>query len=202
MYQSQWRPDKTVLHLFPHWNWTPGQTIDLWAYYNNADEVELFVNGRSQGVRRPQSGIYHAAWRVTFEPGEVVAVSRKNGREVARRVISTAGKPYAVRLLPDRCVITADGSDLCYVSVEVVDKDGHLCPWAQNDIVFNVDGPAFVAGVDNGSPISMEPFKANRRKTFYGKAMLILQSTGRRGAIRVRATSEDLVSATATVIAK
>ena len=99
-------------------------------------------------------------------------------------------------------MITADGSDLCYVSVEVVDKDGHLCPWAQNDIVFNVDGPAFVAGVDNGSPISMEPFKANRRKTFYGKAMLILQSTGRRGAIRVRATSEDLVSATATVIAK
>lgn len=202
MYQSQWRPDKTVLHLFPHWNWTPGQTIDLWAYYNNADEVELFVNGCSQGVRRPQSGIYHAAWRVTFEPGEVVAVSRKNGREVARRVISTAGKPYVVRLLPDRRVITADGSDLCYVSVEVVDKDGHLCPWAQNDIVFNVDGPAFVAGVDNGSPISMEPFKANRRKTFYGKAMLILQSTGRRGAIRVRATSEDLVSATATVIAK
>jgi len=69
MYQSQWRPDLKVHHLFPHWNWQPGQIIDMWAYYNNADEVELFVNGKSQGIRKPEKGKYHSAWRVKFEPG-------------------------------------------------------------------------------------------------------------------------------------
>mgnify|MGYP002508272520 CR=1 FL=1 len=72
MYQSRWRPEKTVLHLFPHWNWQEGSEVDLWAYYNNADEVELFVNGKSQGVRRPDSTSYHASWRVTCGLAKIV----------------------------------------------------------------------------------------------------------------------------------
>lgn len=199
MYQSQWRPDKNVLHLFPHWNWEDGQEIDLWAYYNNADEIELFINGESQGVRHPEPGKYHASWRVKFTPGIVKAVSRKNGRKVAEQTIRTAGEPYAIRLTPDRSMITADGSDLSYVLVEVIDRDGNLCPWAENQIMFEVTGAGFNAGVDNGSPISSERFKADTRKTFYGKAMLIVQNNGEEGPITVQAISTALRPATVTI---
>lgn len=202
MYQSQWRPDLTVLHLFPHWNWKPGQKIDMWAYYNNADEVELFVNGVSQGVRKPEKGKYHASWRVTFSPGTVEAVSRRNGKEVARKSIRTAGDPYAIRLTPDRKTIHADGKDLSYVTVEVVDEDGNLCPWAENEIRFNVKGAGYNTGVDNGSPISLEPFKSDRRKAFYGKAMLIVRSDGKKGDVQVTATSGALKEGKTSLTAK
>lgn len=202
MYQSQWRPDLNVLHLFPHWNWKPGQTVDMWAYYNNADEVELFVNGQSQGVRKPEKGKYHAAWRVRFTPGTVEAVSRRNGKEVARTSIRTAGEPYAVRLTPDRKTIHADGRDLSYLTVEIVDKEGNLCPWAENEVRFAVSGSGRNVGVDNGSPISLEPFKSDKRKAFYGKAMLIVQSDGKPGDIRVKASSAGLKDSNAVLSAK
>ena len=157
MYQSVWRPDKQVLHLFPHWNWKEGEEIDLWAYYNNADQVELFVNGRSQGVRCKQpagwkpgtsaskpllqgSTDYHVQWRVKYEPGVVKAVARKEGRVVAEQEIRTAGQPAAIRLTPDRTQIAADGRDLSFITVEVIDVDGNLCPWADDDIRFTVTG--------------------------------------------------------------
>lgn len=192
MYQSQWRPDKNVLHLFPHWNWEPGQEIDMWAYYNNADEVELFVNGISQGILTPEPGKYHASWRVVFEPGTVKAVSRKDGRVVATREIHTAGEPYALRLTPDRPLINADGDDLSYVLVEVIDRNGNLCPWAENEVTFDVTGSGRNEGVDNGSPISLERFKDSKRKAFYGKAMLIVRNDGTEGPATVTATSPGL----------
>lgn len=192
MYQSEWRSDKTVLHLFPHWNWTPGQDIDLWAYYNHADEVELFVNGVSQGVRSKGKDDFHVVWRVKFEPGTVKAVSRKDGEVVAEKEIRTAGEPAQIRLTPDRDVIHADGKDLCFVKVEVLDKDGNLCPNAENDITFSVSGSGFIAGVDNGSPVSMERFKANHRKAFYGKCLVVVQNNGQSGGIKLTATAEGL----------
>ena len=199
MYQSRWRPDIDVLHLFPHWNWKEGEDVDMWAYFNNADEVELFLNGESLGVRKPDGKNYHVMWRVPFTPGELTAVSRKDGREVARDTVRTASAPYAVRLTPDRREINADGSDLSYVTVEVVDKDGILCPLAENEITFAVEGAGFNAGVDNGSPISLEPFKSDRRKAFYGKALLIVQNDGTSGDIFVTATSPGLVTDRLTI---
>lgn len=195
MYQSEWRPDKTVLHLFPHWNWKPGQDIDMWAYYNNADEVELFVNGQSQGVRSKGKDDFHVMWRVKFEPGVVKAVSRKDGQVVAEQEIRTAGAPAKVRLTPDRCTLRADGKDLSFVTVEIVDKEGNLCPDAENDVSFAVEGPGFIAGVDNGSPISLERFKANHRKAFYGKCLVVIQNNGKSGGIKLTATSEGLEKA-------
>ena len=100
MYQSEWTA-KPVLHLFPHWNWLPGQAVDMWCYYNNADEVELFVNGKSQGIRRKGAHDYHVMWRVAFEPGEVSVVARKGGKEVASERIQTAGAPHHIRLTVD-----------------------------------------------------------------------------------------------------
>lgn len=192
MYQSEWRPDKAVLHLFPHWNWTPGRDIDLWAYYNNADEVELFVNGQSQGVRSKGKDDFHVMWRVKFEPGVVKAISRKEGKVVAEQEIRTAGEPAQIRLTPDRSTIQADGKDLSFVTVEIVDKDGNLCPNAENDVTFAVEGAGFIAGVDNGSPISMEKFKDNHRKAFYGKCLVVVQNNGEGGNIKLTATAEGL----------
>lgn len=202
LYQSEWRNDKTVLHLLPHWNWEEGQTVDVWAYYNNADEVELFINGESQGVSSKTRDRLHAAWKVRFEPGTMTAVSRKNGEEVARKEIKTAGTPHHIRLTPDRGEISADGYDLCYFTAEIVDADGIICPWATDDITFSVEGAAFNAGVDNGSPISHEPFKSNRRKAFYGKALLIAQNDGTAGDITVTATAPGLQAASMTIKSK
>lgn len=191
MYQSVWT-DQDVLHLFPHWNWEEGQEIDMWAYYNNADEVELFINGESQGVKTKEEGSYHVMWRVKYEPGTVKAVSRKDGKVVKEQIINTAGEPYQIRLTADRKNIEADGTDLSFITVEILDKDGNLCPNAENLVNFEVEGPAFIAGVDNGSPISMERFKANHRKAFYGKCLVVIQNQGKEGGARITATSEGL----------
>ena len=189
MYQSEWT-SKPMLHLFPHWNWLPGQTIDLWAYYNNADEVELFVNGKSQGVRRKTAENparryemhnltaslnteYHVGWRVAYEPGEVKAVSRKDGKTVCEQVIKTAGTPAQIRLTADY-----KGKDMTFVAVEVVDKDGNLCPWAEDQIYFSVDGEAEIVGTDNGCQTSMERFTSPRRKAFFGKCLVVVKGKG------------------------
>jgi beta-galactosidase len=202
MYQSIWRPDVNVLHLFPHWNWQPGQTVDMWAYYNNADEVELFINGKSQGVRQKGEDDFHVMWRVPFEPGTVKAVSRRGGKVVCEQEIHTAGAPAQLRLTPDRSELQADGTDLSFLTVDVLDKDGNLCPDADNDVQFAVEGEAFIAGVDNGSPMSLERFKANHRKAFHGKCLVVVQNKGQQGRIVVKATSAGLKAAEAVLTVK
>lgn len=174
MYQSEWT-DTPVLHLFPHWNWLDGQQIDMWCYYNNADEVELFVNGKSQGVRRKSehSTEYHVMWRVTFEPGEVKAVARKNGQVVREQVIRTAGQPDHIQLAVDYA-----GRELTYVQAVVVDKDGNRCPWAENQIFFSADGGAKVIATDNGCQTSMERFTAPQRKAFFGRCIAVVKGKG------------------------
>ena len=196
MYQSEWTK-KPVLHVFPHWNWIEGQTIDLWCYYNQAEEVELFVNGKSQGVRRKSNEHeYHVAWRVTFEPGEVRVVARKNGKQVNEKTIRTAGAPHHIQLTPNRKVIKANGRSLSFVAVEVVDKDGNLCPWAENKVLFSLTGDAKIAGVDNGSPFSLERFQANERRAFFGKCLVVLQAGKMPSTIQLTAKSVDLVPQT------
>jgi beta-galactosidase len=173
MYQSEWT-DTPMLHLFPHWNWLPGQEIDLWAYYNQADEVELYVNGKSQGVRRKaDSHQYHVMWRVKFEPGEVKAVSRKDGKTVCEQTIRTAGQPAAVRLSVDY-----QGKDLCFVYADIVDADGNLCPWAENQVYFTADGNARVVATDNGCQTSMERFTSPQRKAFFGRCLAVVRGEG------------------------
>lgn len=203
MYQSEWRPDLDVLHILPHWNWEPGTDVDVWVYGNNADEVELFLNGRSLGAKAKGRDDFHLAWKVPFEAGVIEAVSRRDGKEVARAERRTAGAPAALRLTPDRTEIAADGTDLSYVTVEVVDADGNVCPWADNEISFAVEGSAFNAGVDNGSPTSLERFKADTRKAFYGKALVILQNAGgAEGKAVLTATADGLTPATITINSK
>ena len=172
MYQSEWT-QKPVLHLFPHWNWVPGDYIDMWCYYNNADEVELFVNGKSQGVRKKDAHTYHVMWRVTFDPGEVKAVSRKDGKVVCEQTIRTAGAPDHIRLSVDY-----QGEETTFISAEVVDKDGNLCPWADDMIYFIYEGYGKILGTDNGCQTSMERFSSPQRKAFHGKCMVVAKGKG------------------------
>ena len=187
MYQSEWT-DKQVLHLFPHWNWLDGQDIDMWCYYNNADEVELFINGRSQGVKaKKDSHDYHLMWRVKFEPGEVKAVARKDGKVVAEKVIRTAGAPAALRLTADRTHFgkNPNGDNLAFITVEVVDSNGNLCPRAEDQVFFEVEGGRIV-GTDNGNPVSMERFKEPKRKAFNGKCLVVVATDGGNVTLKAR----------------
>lgn len=193
-YQSEWT-NQPVLHLFPHWNWKEGQIIDVWAYYNNADEVELFLNGVSQGISSKTADRFHAFWRVKFASGTIKAVSRKEGRVVLEREIHTSGKPAKIELMADRTVLSADGKDLSFITVKVTDEAGNLVPNADNLINFELKGEGFIAGVDNGLQTSHEPFKANYRKTFNGMCLLIVQTDKTSGEIRVETTSEGLQNA-------
>ena len=192
LYQSEWT-NKPVLHVFPHWNWIEGQAIDLWCYYNQADEVELFINGKSQGVRKKSNEHeYHVAWHVTYEPGEVRVVARRNGKQVNEKTIRTAGAPHHIRLTPNRNVLKANGRSLSFVTVEVVDKEGNLCPWADQNIQFSLTGEGKIAGVDNGSPFSLERFQANSRHAFFGKCMVVVQAGKAPSVIKLTAKGVDL----------
>ena len=201
LYKAEWT-NKQVLHLFPHWNWTEGQEIDMWCYYNNADEVELFINGESQGIRNKDENNLHVVWRVKFVPGTVKVVARKGGNIIAEKEIHTAGDPYKIRLTPDRDIITADGKDLSFITVEVLDKDNNLCPLSENLINFEVKGNAFIAGVDNGCQTSMERFKDNKRKAFNGKCLVVLQNNGEIGTATLTANSNGLESSTIEITSK
>jgi beta-galactosidase len=201
MYQSEWT-DKPVLHIFPYWNWKPGQLIDIWAYYNNADEVELYLNGKSLGIRKKEGDDLHVMWRVPFEPGTLKAVSRKDGKVVLTREIHTAGKPAKIELVADRSNIKADGKDLSFVTVKILDKDGNVVPDADNKVEFKVKGSGFIASVDNGDETSHDPFKADYRKAFHGLALAIIQSKDTPGNITLTAVSTGLDMAVLTVKAK
>ncbi len=194
MYQSEWSA-KPVLHIFPHWNWRQGDSVDVWAYYNNADEVELFLNGQSLGKRRKKGEDIHVMWRVKYRPGTLRAVSRKRGKVVLQKEIKTAGEPALLQLTADRKRIKAAGDDLSFVTVKLTDAAGNLIPDADGLVEFSVSGPAFISGVDNGDPVSMESFKASSRKTFHGLCLAILQTTGKKGTILLKAEVEGLPAA-------
>jgi beta-galactosidase len=191
LYKSVWSTE-TVLHVFPHWNWQEGQTVDVWAYYNNADEVELFLNGKSQGVKHKQSGDLHVSWQVPFKPGVLKAISRKDGEVVAQREVKTAGTPTMLRMAVDRSTINADGKDLTFVEVHVVDENGTIVPNADNLIKFKVTGSGFLAGTDNGYQASLESFKSPERKAFNGKCLAIVQSDDIKGTITITAETDSL----------
>jgi beta-galactosidase len=191
MYQSEWS-NKTVLHIFPHWNWKKDQEVEVWAYYNNADEVELFLNGKSLGKKAKQNDDLHISWRVKFEPGTIKAVSRKNGKVVLEKEIHTAGEASKIDLKADKTAIKNDTYDLVYVTVSLVDKDRNLLPNATDLINFEVSGGGKLVGVDNGYQANLDSFKASSCKLFSGKCIAIIQSNGKKENIQLKASTGNL----------
>ena len=200
MYRSEWT-DEPTLHLFPHWNWSEGDSIDMWVYYNTADEVELFVNGRSLGRSRKTDTRLHALWEgVAFEPGEITAVGYKDGVEIMRHTRVTAGEPALLTLTADRTTIEADGYDLSYVTIDCTDADGNFMPTAMNQLYLSVEGAGELVGVDNGNAAGGESLKGNHIKLFNGKALAIIRSLrGERGAITLTVTGDSLESNSITI---
>ena len=192
-YQSEWT-DKDVLHLFPHWNWNPGQTVDVWAF-TNCDEVELFLNGNTMGRQSRGENDFNLVWRVPFEEGALLAVGYRNGTEIMRREIHTAGEPAALMLAPDRSDIRADGTDLSFITVTVVDENNNPVPHADNMVNFSVEGPGIIAGVDNGSQTSMEPFKADYRKAYNSKCLVVVKAGKEKGEIKLTASADGMQDA-------
>ena len=200
LYQSEWTK-KPVLHIFPHWNWKEGQTIDVWAY-TNCEEVELFLNGKSQGTKKKTGDALHMAWRLTYTPGTLKAIGRTGGKEVLTQEIKTAGAPAKMILHADRSTITADGKDLSFVTVKIVDSHGTPVPRADNLIHFNIEGEGKIIGVDNGSQTSDESFKVNFRKAFNGLCLAVIQSTEKAGKITLKAVSDGLGEETIAISSK
>jgi beta-galactosidase len=190
LYQSEWTT-RPMLHVFPHWNWTPRDSIDVWAY-TNGDEVELFLNGTSLGVRRKTEDMRHLVWRVAFAPGTLHGVARTGGRVIATSDVKTAGRPVRVNLEPDRRTIRSDGKDLSFITVTVVDSSGTPVPTADNLVRFSVAGPATIVGVDNGDQVSHASLKADTIRLFNGKALVIVQSKRDAGRVTVTGTSDSL----------
>lgn len=198
MYQSEWT-DKTVLHLFPHWNWEEGKDIDVWAYYNNADEVELFLNGKSLGIRKKQGEDLHVMWRVPFKAGTLKAISRKNGKTVLERLAVTSGKASKMKLSADRSVINADGRDLSFITIDIIDDKGILVPNAANEIQFDLKGNGKIIGVANGDPTSHESSKGTKHKAMAGKCLVVVQAGDKAGTVELTATSAGLQSSSTTI---
>ncbi len=200
MYQSEWTK-KPVLHVFPHWNWNQGDTIDVWSY-TNCEEVELFLNGVSMGAQKKTDDKLHLMWRLPYTPGTLKAIGRTDGKEILTQGIKTAGIPTKIALEADRSVITADGRDLSFVTVKVLDAQGTLVPHADNLIHFNISGAGKIVGVDNGLQTDHDSFKANEKKAFNGMCLVIVQSNDKTGKITLRVTSDNLIEASISIETK
>lgn len=181
------------------WNWNPGQRLNV-TTVSTGEEVELYVNGKSQGVKKlddfPNKKI---PWEVTFEPGIIKAVARTQGKEVAVDEIQTADSPHAIVLSEDSTNIVADGMDLAYITANVVDRNGILVPYADNRIEFEVEGVGELLAVGNGNRYSDEHFDEHYRKAYRGKCQLIVRSARTAGTIRVKAVAKGLKCATLTI---
>ena len=214
LYKSQWTTEPMV-HVFPTWNWAghEGEIIPVMAY-TNGEEVELYLNGKSMGRKKlgvdtveiPVGGNvsptrkftskYRLEWDVPYQPGALRAVAYKGGKQFAVDEVRTAGNPARIRLSADRSTIRSDGDDLSFVTVRIEDKDGNLCPSADNLVQFKVDGAGSIAAVDNGNAATVEPFQADHRKAFSGMALLIVRSrAGQPGEIKIAASSDGLQGA-------
>jgi beta-galactosidase len=136
---------------------------------------------------------------VNYEPGELMAISYKEGELTGEARMITAGKPYTLKLTTDRQVIQRGGMDLAYVTIEAIDQNGNTCPLADDQVEITLEGKGTIAGVGNGNPQSIEPFQSNRVRLFYGKAMLILRSTPESGSIQVTASAKELNKAVTTI---
>jgi beta-galactosidase len=220
-YQSIWS-HAPVLHLQPHWNWPgkEGQVITV-TCYTNCDTVELFLNGKSLGVKgyafpRPGMTRYyghyperakalqttadlHLSWDVPYAPGTLTAKGTKDGELVLTESTATTGAAASLALSADRSRIRTSHSDVAHITVEVVDANGLIVPTANNAIGFTLKGDGRILGVDNGQPDSHESYKGNQRNAFNGMGLVLLQSTGRKGSMTLIATSPSLASAQITV---
>ncbi len=208
-YRSRWNKDEETLHILPHWNWEgrEGEVTPVFVY-TNYNKAELFVNGKSQGVQEKNNTTkqnrYRLMWMdVKYEPGtiKVIAYDDKD-KPVAEKEIHTAGAPDHIELSADRSVLNADGKDISYVTVSVVDKDGNLCPKADNQLNFKVSGKGCYRAACNGDATSLEQFHLPTMKAFSGKLVVLVQSSDEPGDIGLKVYGKGIKAKTISIKSK
>ncbi|MEO6732379.1 MAG: beta-galactosidase GalB [Ferruginibacter sp.] len=195
LYQSRWRPELPMVHILPHWNW-PGRIGQITPVhiFTSGDEAELFLNGRSLGKKKKAAFEYRLRWDdVKYEPGELKAIAYKNGKQWSEQIIRTTDKVAQLEINADRKSINADGEDLSFITVTVVDKSGLPVPEANNKVVFKIDGPAEIVATDNGDPANLVSFASKERAAYFGLVLAIVRSEkGKAGLIKINASSPGL----------
>jgi beta-galactosidase len=196
-YYQSWWTNEDVLHISPHWNWPEkmGKPIDVWVN-SNADDVELFLNGKSLGKKvMPRNS--HLQWQVNYEPGTLEAVGYKKGRKLTSKV-ETTGQVFNVVLSPDKTALTADGKDATVINISLTDEKGREVPDANNMVKFYITGDAKIIGAGNGDPSSHEPDQCKvgtwQRSAFNGKCQVIIQAGKSAGSVKFEAKSNGLQS--------
>ena len=183
LYRSHWNKQEHTIHLLPHWTWPDrkGKVTPVYCY-TDYPSAELFVNGKSQGrITKSDTARldrYRLRWRnVIYQPGELkVVVYDENGNKVGQQIVRTAGKPKRLLLEPERKTIKADGNDLAYITVSLVDKNGTLCPDAANRLEFSVTGAGTYKAACNGDATSLEPFTQPQMSLFHGQLVVVCQA--------------------------
>lgn len=204
-YYKSWWTDEDVLHISPHWNWPDklGKPIDVWVN-TNADDVELFLNGKSLG-KKPMPRNSHLQWEVIYEPGTLEAIAYKKGKKLTTKM-TTTGQASKVIITPDKTVMLADGKDADVINISFVDAQGREVPDANNMVFFTISGDAKIIGVGNGDPSSHEPDKcvdgAWQRSAFSGKCQVIIQSGKTKSTIKLEAKSNGLTSGSTVIEGK
>lgn len=197
-YYQSWWTDEDVLHISPHWNWPEkiGKPIDVWVN-SNADEVELFLNGKSLG-RKTMPRNSHLQWEVNYEPGKLEAIGYKKGQKITSKV-ETTGRAFNVEMIPDKTTLLADGKDATVVNISITDEQGREVPIADNLVKFYISGDAKIIGVGNGDPSSHEPDKCSegawQRSAFNGKCQVIIQAGKKGGTVVLEAKANGLNAA-------
>ncbi|WP_342317240.1 beta-galactosidase GalB [Lysobacter sp. FW306-1B-D06B] len=198
LYQARWRPDLPMAHLLPHWTWPgrEGQVTPVHVF-TSGDEAELFVNGVSQGRKKKAPFEYRLRWdEVVYRPGELRVQAYKAGKPWAKETVRTAGAATRLDARADRRTIAADGRDVSFITVRVLDRDGRSVPIADQRIRFRVEGAGELVATDNGDPTDMDAFPSHERDAFSGLALAIVRAVpGRSGEITVHAEADALQSA-------
>lgn len=209
LYRSQWNKTDHTVHILPHWNWKghEGEVIPVFVY-TSYPKAELFINGKSQGIREKNDSTlqnrYRLMWYDTvYEPGEVKVVAYDdNGNRTAEKIMRTAGKPHHIVLKSNREALTANGDDLAYITVQVADKDGNIVPTDNRLIKFAVNGAGSFEATANGDPTSLRPFKNPEMDLFSGAATAIVRSGDGTGTLTFTATAKGVKPATITIPVK
>jgi beta-galactosidase len=197
LYQSRWRPDLPMAHILPHWTWGSDRVgkVTPVHVFSAADEAELFVNGKSAGRLKKAAYTYRFRWdNITYQPGDLRVVTYKNGTQWAIDTKKTVGAAASLNATADRSVITADGYDLSFITVTVVDSNGDTVPQANNAITFSVvSGPGRIVSTDNGDSGDMTAFPSPTRKAFSGLALgIICAEAGSTGPIVISVAASGL----------
>lgn len=202
LYRSIWNKDEETLHILPHWNWEgyEGKPIPVFVY-TNYPSAELFVNGKSYGRqtknRQTVENRYRLMWHnVTYEPGEVKVIAYDaDGKAVAEKNVYTAGKPHHIELQTDYTSLKADGKDLAYVTVRVVDKEGNLCPTDGRLLNFRVKGAGSYRASANGDPTCLDLFHLPQMHAFNGMLTVIVQAGETAGNLELQVSAKGLKTA-------